>query len=92
MWETLNQISDEVGGLKLDDNWTLRYEGWGRTCIPAHYKTEEAMTNYAIRQAPKIWKEWNTKMRRRGYKPILQEHDEHLGLYGVTYALYERRQ
>ena len=90
MWETLDDISDEAGEFQLDERWLLKYEGWSAGCFPPRLKTEEAMINYAIRQSPKIHKEWNTELTKRGYKALMIGHDEHLGLYGVTYALYRR--
>jgi len=90
MWSTLDEISDETGELQLDENWLLRYEGWGAECFPPKLP-ENFFVNYAIRQSPKIHKEWNTEMTKRGYRTIMIGHDENLGLYGVTYALYKRR-
>jgi len=90
MWRSLYEISDETGELSLDTHYLLKYEGWSAACIPPHYKTEQAMINYGIRQAPKIWKEWDAEMRNRNYTPINHGHDENQGLYGVTYALYKR--
>ena len=92
IWETLDQISDETGELQLNEakRWLLKYEGWSASCFPPKLP-ENFFVNYAIRQSPKIHKEWNAEMTKRGYKPIELGHDEHLGLYGVTYALYKRR-
>jgi len=90
MCEVLDEISDEVGELSLDNLHLLKYEGWSDVCIPSHYKSEHAMINYGIRQSPKIHKEWNAEMAKRDYKAVMLEHDKHLGLYGVTYALYRR--
>ena len=89
MQETLDEISDETGELQLNDAWLLKYEGWSASCFPPKLP-ENFFVNYAIRQSPKIHKEWGTEMKQRGYKPMLADHDEHLGLYGVTYALYKR--
>lgn len=44
-----------------------------------------------VGQSPKIHKEWNAEMTKRRYKAAMIGHDVHLGLYGVTYALYQRR-
>ena len=90
VWEALDQISDETGELKLDENWLLKFEGWGPNCFPPKLP-ENFCTAYAVKQAPKIHKEWNAEMHRRGYKAAALEHDEHLGLYGVTYAVYHKR-
>ena len=90
MWEVLDEISDETGELQLNKDWLLKYEGWSPSCFPPKLP-ENFFVNYAIRQSPKIHKEWNTKMTKRRYKAIELGHDEHLGLYGVTYALYKRR-
>ena len=90
MWETLDEISDETGELELSEHWMLKYEGWSPECFPPKLP-ENFFVNYAIRQSPKIHREWNVEMTRRGYKAVMLDHDEHLGLYGVTYALYKRR-
>ncbi len=90
MWQTLNEISDETGELQLDEHWLLRYEGWSPTCFPTKLP-ENFWVNHAIRQSSKIHKEWNAEMQQRGYKATMLGHDEHLGLYGVTYALYQGR-
>jgi len=88
--EVLDQISDETGERKLDENWLLKFEGWSPNCFPSKLP-QNFWIAYAIKQAPKIYKEWNAEMSRRGYKAVMLEHDEHLGLYGVTYALYHKR-
>ena len=90
MWNTLDEISDEVGELELDEHWLLKYEGWSANCFPPKLP-ENLFVNYTIRQSPKIHKEWSAEMKQRGYKPITLGHDENLGLYGITYALYKRR-
>jgi len=87
--ETLNEVSDEVGELELD-GYILRYEGWSSSCFPSKLP-ENFFVSYAIRQSSKIHREWNTEMTKRGYKAVSLGHDENLGLYGVTYALYKRR-
>ena len=87
--DALDQVSDETGELELDGH-ILKYEGWSPVCIPTHYKSTQAMINYGIRQSSKIHKEWDKEMHKRGYKALYHEHDEHRGLYGVTYALYRR--
>ena len=89
MWSALDEVSDETGELQLNDDWILKYEGWSASCFPPKLP-ENFFVSYAIRQSPKIHKEWNAEMTKRNYKPILVGHDEHLGLYGVTYALYRR--
>ena len=89
MWEILDQISDETGEHQLDNNYILRYEGWSPSCFPPKLP-ENFFVNYAIRQSPKIHKEWSAEMTKRGYKAIMIGHDENLALYGVTYALYRR--
>ena len=88
MWSALDEISDEAGELELD-KYVLKYEGWSPMCFPTKLP-ENFWANYAARQSPKIHKEWNTQMLQRGYKSVLHGHDEHLGLYGVTYALYKK--
>ena len=89
MWNILDEISDEVGHTHLGNNYVLKYEGWSPSCFPPTLP-ENFFVNYAIRQSPKIHKEWNAEMTKRGYKAIELGHDEHLGLYGITYALYRR--
>lgn len=89
MWETLEQVSDETGELKLDEHWLLKYEGWSPTCFPSTLP-ENFWINYATRHSPKIHKEWNVELQNRGYKAVMFGYDEHLGLYGVTYALYQK--
>jgi len=90
MWKALDEVSDETGELELNEHWLLRYEGWSSSCFPTRLP-ENFFVNYATRQSPKIHKEWNAEMNQRGYKAIELGHDENLGLYGVTYALYQRR-
>lgn len=90
MWELLNQVSDETGEQRLKGGYVLKYEGWSSICIPTRYKNEEAMRNYGTRQSDKILTEWRRVMIRRGYGVVEEGHDERLGLYGVTYALYRR--
>ena len=89
MWEILDQISDETGELQLNEHHVLRYEGWSPSCFPPKLP-ENFFVNYAIRQSPKIHKEWNAEMNKRGYKTIMTGHDENLSLYGCTYALYKK--
>ena len=89
VWKTLDEVSDETGELKLD-GYVLKYEGWSASCFDLRFKYDESMRNYASRQSPKIHREWNAEMTKRGYKAVMLGHDEHLGLYGVTYALYRR--
>ena len=89
MWKTLDEISDETGELELD-SYILKYEGWSSSCFDLRFKYEESMRNYAAGQSPKIHKERNAIMRRRGYKAVTLGHDEHLALYGLTYALYKK--
>jgi len=89
MWETLDEVSDETGELQLNDAWLLKYEGCSASCFPPKLP-ENFFVNYAIRQSPKIHKEWNAEMTKRGYKAVMLGHDENLGLYGVTYVLYKR--
>ncbi len=91
IWKTLDEVSDETGELELDGGYLLKYEGWGASCFDSRFKYDESMKNYAATQSPKIHKEWNTEMRRRGYEPLTLGHDMHSGLYGVTYALYKRQ-
>ena len=93
MWEALDQISDETGHMPLGDNYVLFFEGWSLECFPSYIigRDEQDLLDYASDFAPKIHKEWSAKMRKSGYKCALRGHDEHLGLYGVTYALYQRR-
>jgi len=91
MWKALDEISDEVGHIPLGNNYVLFFEGWSPECFPSFVENEQDMIDYAIDFAPKIWKEWNDKMLPLGYKCITHEHNENLGLYGVTYALYRRR-
>ena len=88
MWNTLDEVSDEVGELELD-GYILKYEGWSASCFPPKLP-ENFFISYAIRQSPKIHKEWDAEMQKRHYKAVSLGHDEHLGLYGVTYALYGR--
>ena len=90
MQETLDEVSDETGELQLNDAWLLKYEGWSASCFPPKLP-ENFFVSYAIRQSPKIHREWNAEMKQRGYKAIELGHDENLSLYGVTYALYKRR-
>ena len=89
MREVLDQISDETGHTLLNNQYLLKYEGWSASCFPPKLP-ENFFVNYAIRQSPKIHKEWNTEMTKRGYKAVMLGHDENLGLYGVTYVLYKR--
>ena len=67
----------------------MKYEGWSSSCFPPKLP-ENFFVSYAIRQSPKIHKEWNAEMTKRGYRPVTLGHDENLGLYGVTYALYKK--
>ena len=92
MWSILDEISDEVKHEPLGDNYVLFFEGWSPECFPSFVTggDEQDMLDYASDFAPKVWKEWNTKMRPLGYKCIMHGHDEHLGLYGITYALYRK--
>ena len=89
MWEVLDQISDETGHTLLNNQYLLKYEGWSPSCFPPKLP-ENFFVSYAIRQSPKIHKEWNAEMTKRGYKVVLADHDEHLALYGCTYALYKK--
>ena len=93
--DTLDQISDESGEFELNgptgQQYVLKYEGWSPTCIPVAYTaSEQSMKDYGVRQSSKIHREWDNEMHKRGYRAVYHEHDEHLGLYGVTYALYRR--
>jgi len=88
MWQTLDEISDETGELELN-GYILKYEGWSASCFPPRLP-ENFFVSYAIRQSPKIHKEWNAEMQKRGYKSVTLEHNKNLGLYGITYALYKR--
>ena len=91
MWQTLDEISDEIGHTPLGDDYVLFFEGWSPECFPSFVGGDEQdMINYAIDFAPKVHREWNAKMRPMGYKRVLHGHDENLGLYGITYALYKR--
>ena len=92
MWKALDQISNEVGHTPLGDNYVLFFEGWSPECFPSFVSggDEQDMIDYAIDFAPKVHKEWKVKMHKQGYRCVLTGHDEHLGLYGVTYALYQR--
>ena len=67
----------------------MKYEGWSSSCFPPKLP-ENFFVSYAIRQSPKIHKEWNAEMTKRGYRPVTLGHDEHLALYGCTYALYKK--
>lgn len=90
----LDTISDEVGEeyLDLDHEYLLKYEGWSTICIPSeHWGTEEEMRNYGISESSKVHLEWRAEMLQRGYVEVIEEHDENLGLYGVTYALYRKK-
>jgi len=89
MWNALDEVSDETGELELDGH-ILKYEGWSPSCFPSKLP-ENFFVSYAIRQSSKIHKEWNAEMQKRNYKLVIADHDENLGLYGVTYALYQRR-
>ena len=89
MWNALNEVSDETGELQLNKHWLLRYEGWSSSCFPSKLP-ENFFISYAIRQSTTIHKDWNAEMTKRGYKAVSLGHDENLGLYGITYALYWR--
>ena len=92
MWEVLDSISDEVGEQPIEDRYLLKYEGWSPSCFPSSIRTEGAMRNYASERTPSVLREWDSNMRKRGYVPTQERaYDDHLGLYGVTYALYRRR-
>jgi len=91
MWETLDSVSDETGEQELSNRYILKYEGWSPSCFPAAVTSEGAMRSYAVGHSDAVLQEWRQAMRKRGYRATSEEaHDSNLGLYGVTYALYEK--
>ena len=85
MWNVLDQLSDETGEVELNC-YTLMYESYSPICFPPKLP-ENFWRHVAAQREPTLIREWNAKKHQ---KPIVQGHDEHLGLYGVTYALYRR--
>ena len=84
--EILNDVSDETGQTTRG-RYLLKYEGWSPGCFPSHLKHDDAMYNYAARQTPKIVKEWQQQLPN--YK-LLELGYQETGLYGVTFAIFER--
>ena len=94
VWDTLEEISDEIG-IEKRGKYLLKYEGWGGFCVSDAYdpnksdeENEDESYKYAEEQSDDVIEEWI-----EGYKKthnLIECGYEPTGLYGVTWALFER--
>ena len=95
VWDTLEEISDEVG-VEKNGKYLLAYEGWGGLCVSKVFEStksdeenEDAYYRFAEKQSNKIINGWVERYKNR-YCLIDCGH-ESIGLYGVTWALLKEQ-
>jgi len=102
LWEIVDEVSDECGEEKLNDNFIVKYEGWSGSCIPLAELslelkkpiskiTEEEMKDYCMLKGLSITEEeWKSEMNKKGFEILGMGHEQK-GLYGRTWALFIKK-
>lgn len=91
VWDTLEEISDEVGTEK-NGKYLLVYEGWSGLCVSEAFdstksdeENEDTYYRFAEEQSDEIIEEQIKKYE--AYYSLIDCSHESIGLYGVTWAL-----
>lgn len=94
VWDTLAEISDEVG-VEKKGKCLLTYEGWGGICVSdvfdpnkSEEENEDESYKYAEEQSSDVIEEWIEKYK--GTHCLIDLGYEPTGLYGVTWALFKK--
>jgi len=94
VWDILEEISDEVG-TEENGKYLLAYEGWGGLCVSKVFdltkcdkENEDVYYKFAEEESSKIIVEWLEKYK--DHYCLIDCGHESTGLYGVTWALFEK--
>jgi len=94
VWDTLNEISDEVG-IDKNGKYLLAYEGWSWLCVSKVFDptksdedNEDAYYEFAKVQSSEVIDEWVGSYRDSYF--LIDSGHESTGLYGVTWALFKK--
>ena len=93
VWDTLEEISDEVGTEK-NGKYLLVYEGWSGLCVSEVFdstksdeENEDACYKFAEEQSGEVIEEWIKKYQ--DHYSLIDCGHESTGPYGVTWALFK---
>lgn len=89
----LEEVSNEIG-IEENGEYLLAYEGWGEFCVSEIFdstksdkQNEDSYYKFAEEESNKVIVEWLEKYKDHYY--LVDSGHEPIGLYGVTWALFE---